>query len=118
MEKRLETKQMKLTKQTLKQIIKEEMQAFLDEGYGMSGQMEEKIKNWASNLMDARSVDVLYDVVNNYMRDAQVDPRTDAAGKFTPDIMKRIPVSISTQNDADAIEQVVAGMIQGLLDLR
>ena len=114
---------MKLNKETLKQIIKEEMQAFLDEGYGMSGpskggQMEEKIKNWASNLMDARSVDVLYDVVNNYMRDAQVDPRTDAAGKFTPDIMKRIPVSISTQNDADAIEQVVAGMIQGLLDLR
>tara|TARA_R110001606_G_scaffold393179_1_gene562867 strand:- start:90 stop:419 length:330 start_codon:yes stop_codon:yes gene_type:complete len=109
---------MKLTKQTLKRIIKEEMQAFLDEGYTMSGQMEEKIKNWASNLMDARSVDVLYDVVNNYMRDAQVDPRTDAAGKFTPDIMKRIPVSISTQNDADAIEQVVAGMIQGLLDLR
>ena len=111
---------MKLTKQTLKRIIKEEMQAFLDEGYVIKRFqiMEEKIKNWASNLMDARSVDVLYDVVNNYMRDAQVDPRTDAAGKFTPDIMKRIPVSISTQNDADAIEQVVAGMIQGLLDLR
>jgi len=113
---------MKLTKETLKRIIKEEMQAFLDEGYGMSGpsksaQMEEKIKNWASGMMKG-SVDVLYGVVSNYMRDAQVDPKTDAAGKFTPDIMKRVPESISSQNDATAIESVVSGMVQGLLDLR
>ena len=87
-------------------------------GPSKGGQMEEKIKNWASTLMKSPSVDVLYDVVNNYMNTQQVDPRTDAAGKFTPDIMERIPVSISTQNDAYAIKQVVSGMVQGLLDLR
>jgi len=108
---------MKLTKQTLRRIIKEEMQAFLDEGYTMSGQMEEKIKNYAADLIDALSVDKLYDVVNNYMSTiAKIGPN-DAEGKFTPEIMKRIPQSISRQYDQEKISQVVGGMVQGLLEI-
>lgn len=118
MEKRLETKIMKLTKETLKQIIKEELENAMAEGFGMSasGQMDEKIKNWAANLIDARSVDILLDVVKGYMRTATISP-TDAEGKHTPEIMKRIPQSISRKYDQWKITQVVAGMVQGLLEI-
>ena len=115
----METKTMKLTKETLKRIIKEELENTLGEGFGMtaSGQMDEKIKNWAANLIDARSVDALYDVVQGYMRTANPSP-ADAEGKHTPEVMKRIPQSVSRKYDQQKISQVVAGMIQGILDLQ
>jgi hypothetical protein len=49
MEKRLETKQMKLTKQTLKQIIKEELDAMLSEE-----QVDVKVRNFPSNSGEPR----------------------------------------------------------------
>ena len=49
MEKRLETKQMKLTKQTLKRIIKEEMAAMMREE-----QVDVKVRNLPSNSGEAR----------------------------------------------------------------
>ena len=109
---------MKLTKETLKQIIKEELEGVMTEGFGMtaSGRTEEKIKNYAANLIDARSVDILFDVVKGYMRMADISP-TDAEGKHTPEIMKRIPQSISREYDQQKISQVVGGMVQGFLEI-
>ena len=118
MEKWMETETMKLTKEKLKQIIKEELNTAMAEGFGMtaSGRTEEKIKNYAANLIDARSVDVLFDVIQKYMRMANISP-TDAEGKHTPEIMKRIPQSISRQYDQQKISQVVGGMVQGFLEI-
>jgi histone H3/H4 len=118
MEKWMETKQMKLTKQTLKRIIKEELEKAMSEGFGMSasGHMDEKIKNWAANLIDARSVDILFDVIQGYMRMANISP-TDSEDKHTPEIMKRIPQSISREYDQQKISQVVGGMVQGFLEI-
>lgn len=104
---------MKLTKQTLKQIIKEELSKTLNEFYGDAS--DESIKNWAANLIDARSVDILFDVVNRHMRTQTISP-TDGVGKFTPEIMKKIPQSISRKYDQQKIIQVVDGMVDGFLE--
>jgi hypothetical protein len=49
MEKRLETKQMKLTKQTLKQIIKEELNSMLSEGRDMD---DKELNSFRQNIAD------------------------------------------------------------------
>lgn len=105
---------MKLTKETLKRIIKEELENTLNESHSDN---LNTIKKWAHGLMDARSVDALLDVVEGYMRQAKISD-TDGEGKHTPEVMKRIPLTVSRKYEQEKIEQVVAGMISGLLDFR